>query len=79
MVATFESLIQLIPKKIDSFIVEKGNEYPFDRLIKQLVDFGYRRVEEIERKGEFTVRGDILQVFPINTDAPVRLDFLVMN
>lgn len=75
LVATFESLIQLLPKKIDSFILEKSKEYPFDRLIKQLVDFGYRRVEEIERKGEFTVRGDILQIFPINTDAPVRLDF----
>ena len=75
LVATFESLIQLIPKKIDSFQVEKGKEYPFEGLINKLVSFGYRRVEEIERKGEFTVRGDILHIFPINAEAPARLDF----
>ena len=74
LVATFESLIQLIPRKIDSYEIEKGKEYPFDSLINKLLSFGYRRVEEIERTGEFTVRGDILHLFPINAEAPARLD-----
>ena len=75
LVATFESLLQLIPKKIESFEIVKGNEYPFDFLIEKLISFGFSRVDEIEKKGEFTVRGDILQIFPINTEAPIRLDF----
>ncbi len=75
LVATFESLLQLLPKKIRSLNFVKGEEYPFESLIRKLISFGYKRSEEIEKKGQFTVRGDIIHIFPINTDAPARLDF----
>ena len=75
LVATFESLLQLMPKKIESFEFFAQNEYPFESLISKLTSLGYRRVEEIETKGEFTVRGDIIHIFPINAEAPARLDF----
>lgn len=75
LVATFESLLQLMPKKINFTQFEVGKEYPFDRVIKTLRELGYSRVEEIETKGEYTVRGDIIHLYPINATAPIRLDF----
>ncbi|MBR4420057.1 MAG: hypothetical protein IKT32_04180, partial [Clostridia bacterium] len=75
LVATFESLLQLIHKKIESLQIVKGNEYPFEFLTAKLIELGFTRVEEIEKKGEFTIRGDIVHIFPINLDAPIRLDF----
>lgn len=75
VVATFESLHQLMPEKIEHVTLVKGDEYPLDRIIKKFVTLGYKRVDEIEKKEEFVVRGDVLQIFPINCDAPVRLDF----
>ena len=75
LVATIESLLQLIPKKINHYEILQGQEYSFESLISSLVSLGYTRVEEIETKGEFVVRGDIIHIFPINAEAPVRLDF----
>ncbi len=43
-------------------------------LAQQLVDFGYRREPQVEHRGEFAVRGSIVDVFPSTTDRPVRID-----
>jgi transcription-repair coupling factor (superfamily II helicase) len=45
-----------------------------DRLAAQLVEFGYRREELVEHRGEFARRGAIVDVFPSTADAPVRID-----
>ena len=39
-----------------------------------LVDFGYRREEVVEHRGEFARRGAIVDVYPVDADAPVRID-----
>lgn len=72
---TFESLFQLMPRKIDALLLNVGAEYDFSELLKRLVSIGYKRVEEVEKKGEFCLRGDILQIFAINAESPVRADF----
>lgn len=75
VVTTMESLIQLMPKKIDAFSLNIANDYPLDTLLIRLVDMGYSRKEFIENKGDFALRGDILEVFPINSDTAFRCDF----
>lgn len=72
---TFESLFQLMPKTVDGITLETGKEYSFDKITQKLVDFGYRRVEEIERKGEFSFKGDLLYIFAANAETPLRADF----
>ncbi|QIZ99300.1 transcription-repair coupling factor [Leifsonia sp. PS1209] len=44
-------------------------------LAMQLVDLAYARVDMVTRRGEFAVRGGILDVFPPNGDHPYRVDF----
>lgn len=72
---TFESLFQLMPRKISSLEFSAGGEYDFADITQKLVNFGYKRTEAVEKKGEFSFRGDVLYVFAINADSPVRLDF----
>lgn len=72
---TFESLLQLMPDKIESVELKKGEEYDLSALGEKLVKMGYTRVDEADGKGRFSVRGDIVHIFPINYDAPVRIDF----
>ncbi|HUF97921.1 MAG TPA: transcription-repair coupling factor, partial [Ilumatobacter sp.] len=45
-----------------------------DQLGAQLVEFGYRREELVEHRGEFARRGAIVDVFPSTADAPIRID-----
>ena len=44
-------------------------------LINSLVNSGYKRVYTIEKQGEVSLRGSVLDVFPINENKPFRIDF----
>ncbi|OIH94101.1 transcription-repair coupling factor [Curtobacterium sp. MCBA15_001] len=51
----------------------RGNDLA--AIAAQLVDLAYARVDLVTRRGEFAVRGGILDVFPPTADHPVRVDF----
>ena len=74
-VATFESLMQLFPKKIDLLDFEVGKEYDLYTLVNTLIKWGYIKEEVCESRGTFSLRGDVLTVFPVNEERPYRLDF----
>ena len=52
-----------------------GAEYDLDQLARDLVNAAYIRVDLVERRGEFAVRGGIVDVFPPTEEHPVRVDF----
>ncbi|MGW9402441.1 transcription-repair coupling factor [Arthrobacter sp. NPDC055585] len=52
-----------------------GDERPFDAVVKALADAAYARVDMVSHRGEFAVRGGILDVFPPTDDHPIRIDF----
>lgn len=49
--------------------------YDLAQIALRLVDLAYARVDMVSRRGEFAVRGGILDVFPPTADHPVRVDF----
>src|SRR5699024_405418 len=51
-----------------------GDSYPLEDLERDLVDAAYVRVDMVEKRGEFAVRGGILDVFPPTEPHPVRVD-----
>ena len=51
-----------------------GEEHPLEDLEQELVDAAYVRVDMVEKRGEFAVRGGILDVFPPTEPHPVRVD-----
>ncbi|RLK48983.1 transcription-repair coupling factor [Microbacterium telephonicum] len=46
-----------------------------DDVVRRLIDLAYHRVDMVSRRGEFAVRGGILDVFPPTADHPVRVEF----
>ena len=52
-----------------------GTNIGFEKLTKELIRRAYSRVDLVERRGEFTVRGGIIDIFPPDLDYPIRLDF----
>ncbi len=51
-----------------------GDTADLDTVVEQLVAAAYTRVEMVERRGEFAVRGGILDVFPPTEDHPLRVE-----
>ncbi|HEX6131259.1 MAG TPA: hypothetical protein VF044_05980, partial [Actinomycetota bacterium] len=52
-----------------------GRELAPDALGERLVELGYRRVDVVEHRGEFAVRGGVVDVFPGAQRRPVRLEY----
>jgi transcription-repair coupling factor (superfamily II helicase) len=52
-----------------------GDEFAFEELIARLVELAYTRVDMVGRRGEFAVRGGILDLFPPTAEHPVRVEF----
>jgi transcription-repair coupling factor (superfamily II helicase) len=55
--------------------LQAGDEADFDAVVSWLSDIAYTRVDMVERRGEFAVRGGIVDVFPPTEDHPVRVEF----
>jgi transcription-repair coupling factor (superfamily II helicase) len=51
-----------------------GDEIDLDGTLEKLVHSGYRNVNMVEMKGEFARRGDILDIYPLTYDNPVRVE-----
>lgn len=45
-----------------------------EELLDSLVKFGYERVDQVDSIGQFSVRGGIIDIFPVNRQNPVRLE-----
>lgn len=52
-----------------------GQSYPFDNLIEQLNKMGYQRCVIANDKGQFAVRGSIIDIFPVSSPDPYRMEF----
>ena len=55
--------------------IEKNLEIRMSDLIEQLSRFGYQRSDLVEKRGDFAVRGGILDLFPPDQEHPIRIDF----
>ncbi len=54
--------------------VATGETVVRDNLLASLVRFGYERVDQVESRGQFSVRGGIIDIFPVNRELPLRLE-----
>ncbi len=60
----------------ESFIdVEKNKEVDFKNLKEKLYELGYKRETIVTMTGEVAIRGYVIDIFPINSDKPVRIEF----
>ena len=52
-----------------------GDEYDIEQLSQRLTELAYSRVDMVSRRGEFAVRGGIVDIFPPTEDHALRIEF----
>jgi len=52
-----------------------GNDYDIKKIVNDLYDMGYERNSIVNKTGEIAIRGFVIDIFPINSINPVRLEF----
>lgn len=71
----------LLARRTQSFLedntvfLEKQKEYNLSELLRKFDELGYEKVQQIQDPGEFSRHGETIEVFPINTESAVRLEF----
>ena len=56
--------------------LKSGKNFEFMQLLRKLDEMGYEKVFKVESPGEFSQKGGVVEVFPINMLQAIRLDFL---
>lgn len=76
---TAESFMQKLPSvaalSSQKFLIKPGNIIEQASVLETLIEYGYERTEQVEAIGQFALRGDIMDIFPINLENPVRIEW----
>ncbi len=79
LVASVRAALQPLADNLTSIdpidLVKGGRGYDLAHLSRRLVDLAYSRVDMVTRRGEFAVRGGIVDVFAPTDEHPLRLEF----
>ncbi|GIP41352.1 transcription-repair-coupling factor [Paenibacillus sp. J31TS4] len=78
LVTPFAGLRRLLPLKEvyadASVTLELGQELDLEAFLLRMTELGYSRVEQVERKGELSVRGGIIDIYPLTSADPYRIE-----
>lgn len=78
ILATAEAVIQQVQSKADfennRLVLKTGQDIDRQEVFSHLVRVGYERVDQVDGIGQFSGRGGIIDVFPINRSEPVRME-----
>ena len=79
ILTSLQAALQLLisPKNFQSMnlLLKKGATYNFKELTEKLYQMGYQKKAVATDKGEFAVRGGIIDIFPVSSPDPFRLEF----
>jgi transcription-repair coupling factor (superfamily II helicase) len=79
IVSNLQACLQRLipPEKFNGLYlsVKKGDIYSFEELTAKLITMGYKRQHVAANKGEFAIRGGIIDLFPVSSPDPFRLEF----
>ena len=71
------ALHRIVPKAFvlaQRFSIKTGQTLDIEAFIQQLTESNYLRVSQVMEHGEFTVRGSVIDVFPMGHHTPIRID-----
>ena len=74
-ISPYSTILKKLPVKryYKDFNVSIGEELNLDEFKKKLFYWGYENVDIVSEKGEMSIRGDIIDIWPINYDKPFRI------
>ena len=75
IISSFATLLHPLPKKelFDEIIIEFADAIELNTLKEKLLYWGYNFVDIVQEKGEVSFRGDIFDIFPVNSKKPLRI------
>src|SRR3990167_7186687 len=78
IITTLSTLLHRLPPKdylhAHRFILNKGDTLKIDSLRAQLVSAGYFSVGQVREHGEFAIRGSLIDIYPMGSKQPFRID-----
>jgi len=79
LIASAPVLLQKLPP-VDyvaarSLSLRSGQPLPRDAFVGSLISAGYLRVPQVGEHGEFAVRGSLIDIYPMGSARPIRIDF----
>ncbi|MBV9345557.1 MAG: DEAD/DEAH box helicase, partial [Gammaproteobacteria bacterium] len=78
LVVAADTLLQRLPPRPyvqgRAFELRRGQALALEGFRQRLIEAGYASVSQVVSPGEFAVRGSLLDVFPMGTTAPLRID-----
>ena len=57
-----------------SLNLKKGQTLEIETFITKLIKIGYRRVATVMEQGEFSIKGALIDLYPMGTKLPYRID-----
>ncbi|MBR6223298.1 MAG: transcription-repair coupling factor [Lachnospiraceae bacterium] len=79
VVLTVDALLDKLPElsetKKNRFLISIDTEIELKTLKSKLSDLGYERRDMVEEKGEYAIRGGIVDIFPLAKECPYRIEF----
>lgn len=75
----FVLALSLFFTKYEKIQFNCGKDYSLNEIEEKLQQFGYKKEYFVQKQGEYSRRNDIIDIFSINMDNPVRLDFFDME
>ncbi|MDG1713005.1 MAG: transcription-repair coupling factor, partial [Woeseiaceae bacterium] len=51
-----------------------GDHINYQNMIEELIENGYRKVSQVEEHGEYATRGSLLDIYPMGTNKPIRIE-----
>ncbi len=78
VVTTIDSLLLNMKNKKEfsnkEFSIKVSESIDIEKIQKELVLLGYQRTENVEGKGQFAIRGGIIDIFTVNNELPYRIE-----
>ena len=79
LLTTVSAALQRVPPATEvagrAIVIRRGDRLDPANLVEQLTHLGFARVETVADRGDYAVRGGIVDLFPPRYDEPLRLDF----
>ncbi len=78
LVAPVQTLMQRLPPtafvEAQSLVLETGRHFSIETQRTRLQHAGYRNVGTVAERGEYAVRGSLMDIFPMGSELPLRID-----
>ena len=74
-----DHLLPLVFLKQQAVTVENGQIMDLDEWKERLTALGYERTAQVDGMGQFSIRGGIVDIFPLTEEVPVRIELWMMR